>query len=307
MRTLVTGGAGFIGSHIATALVDAGHEVVILDDLSHGKRENVPAGARLVVASITSPESDAAILAYKPDAIFHLAAQMDVRVSVANPVLDAEVNVAGTTRIAAAAAAAGTQVMIMASTGGAIYGEQDYFPADEAHPCRSDSPYGISKRCGEIYLDYFSRKRGLRAVFLRYANVYGPRQDPHGEAGVVAIFAEKMLKGITPTIFGDGLQTRDYVYVKDVVRANLLALANPRAAGPYNIGTGVETDIITLARHIAQHAGFAGAPKHEPGKPGEQRRSVLSAARAKGELGWAPEHDLSRGLAETVAWFASKK
>lgn len=307
MRTLVTGGAGFIGSHIATALVDAGHEVVILDDLSHGKRENVPAGARLVVASITSPESDAAILAYKPDAIFHLAAQMDVRVSVANPVLDAEVNVAGTTRIAAAAAAAGTQVMIMASTGGAIYGEQDYFPADEAHPCRSDSPYGISKRCGEIYLDYFSRKRGLRAVFLRYANVYGPRQDPHGEAGVVAIFAEKMLKGITPTIFGDGLQTRDYVYVKDVVRANLLALANPRAAGPYNIGTGVETDIITLARHIAQHAGFQGAPKHEPGKPGEQRRSVLSAARAKGELGWAPEHDLSRGLGETVAWFASKK
>ena len=307
MRTLVTGGAGFIGSHIATALVDAGHEVVILDDLSHGKRENVPAGARLVVASITSPESDAAILAYKPDAIFHLAAQMDVRVSVANPVLDAEVNVAGTTRIAAAAAAAGTQVMIMASTGGAIYGEQDYFPADEAHPCRSDSPYGISKRCGEIYLDYFSRKRGLRAVFLRYANVYGPRQDPHGEAGVVAIFAEKMLKGITPTIFGDGLQTRDYVYVKDVVRANLLALANPRAAGPYNIGTGVETDIITLARHIAQHAGFKGAPKHEAGKPGEQRRSVLSAARAKGELGWTPEHDLSRGLGETVAWFANKK
>lgn len=307
MRTLVTGGAGFIGSHIATALVEAGHEVVILDDLSHGKRENVPAGARLVVASITSAESDAAILAYKPDAIFHLAAQMDVRVSVANPVLDAEVNVAGTTRIAAAAAAAGTQVMIMASTGGAIYGEQDYFPADEAHPCRSDSPYGISKRCGEIYLDYFSRKRGLRAVFLRYANVYGPRQDPHGEAGVVAIFAEKMLKGITPTIFGDGLQTRDYVYVKDVVRANLLALANPRAAGPYNIGTGVETDIITLARHIAQHAGFKGAPKHEAGKPGEQRRSVLSAARAKGELGWTPEHDLSRGLGETVAWFASKK
>jgi UDP-glucose 4-epimerase len=307
MRTLVTGGAGFIGSHIATALVEAGHEVVILDDLSHGKRENVPAGARLVVASITSAESDAAILAYKPDAIFHLAAQMDVRVSVANPVLDAEVNVAGTTRIAAAAAAAGTQVMIMASTGGAIYGEQDYFPADEAHPCRSDSPYGISKRCGEIYLDYFSRKRGLRAVFLRYANVYGPRQDPHGEAGVVAIFAEKMLKGITPTIFGDGLQTRDYVYVKDVVRANLLALANPRAAGPYNIGTGVETDIITLARHIAQHAGFKGAPKHEAGKPGEQRRSVLSAARAKGELGWTPEHDLSRGLGETVAWFANKK
>lgn len=307
MRALVTGGAGFIGSHIAGALVDAGHEVVVLDDLSRGKRENVPAGARLVVASITSRETDAAILAFKPDAIFHLAAQMDVRVSVANPVLDAEINVAGTTRIATAAAEAGTQVIIMASTGGAIYGEQDYFPADEAHPCRSDSPYGISKRCAEIYLDYFARKRGLRAVFLRYANVYGPRQDPHGEAGVVAIFAEKMLKGQTPVIFGDGLQTRDYVYVKDVVRANLLALANTKAAGPYNIGTGVETDVIGLAKHIAHSAGFAGPPRHEPGKPGEQRRSVLSAQRAKGELGWAPEYDLGRGLEETVAWFAAKK
>ncbi len=307
MRTLVTGGAGFIGSHIATALVEAGHEVVVLDDLSRGKRDHVPAGARLVVASITSKEAEAAILSYKPDAIFHLAAQMDVRVSVANPVLDAEINVAGTTRIATAAAEAGTQVIIMASTGGAIYGEQDYFPADEAHPCRSDSPYGISKRCGEIYLDYFARKRGLRAVALRYANVYGPRQDPHGEAGVVAIFAEKMLKGQTPAIFGDGLQSRDYVFVKDVVRANLLALNNPKASGPYNIGTGVETDVITLARHIAESAGFKGAPRHEPGKPGEQRRSVLSAQRAKGELGWAPEYDLSRGLAETVAWFANKK
>jgi UDP-glucose 4-epimerase len=306
MRVMVTGGAGFIGSHIATAMVEAGHEEVVLDDLSRGKRENVPAGARLVVASITSPESDAAIGAYKPDAIFHLAAQMDVRISVANPVLDSEVNVVGTTRIAHAAAAAGTQLIVMASTGGAIYGEQDYFPADEAHPCRSDSPYGISKRCGEIYLDYFSRKRGLRSVFLRYANVYGPRQDPHGEAGVVAIFAEKMLRGQTPIIFCDGLQSRDYVFVKDVVRANLLALANPKASGPYNIGTGVETDVVTLAKHIARHAKFDGAPKHEAGKPGEQRRSVLSAQRAKGELGWAPEHDLSSGLAETVAWFASK-
>lgn len=306
MRVLVTGGAGFIGSHLAEALLHQGHDVMVLDDLSRGKRENVPFGARLAIASITSNEAERAISEFKPDAVHHLAAQMDVRVSVANPVLDSDTNVGGTVRIALAAVNAGAKVFTLSSTGGAIYGEQDYFPADESHPCRSDSPYGISKRCGEIYLDYFTRKRGLRTVFLRYANVYGPRQDPHGEAGVVAIFAERMLKGQTPTIFGDGKQTRDYVYVKDVVDANLRALNNDKAIGPYNIGTTVETDVLELAQRIGKHAGFPGAPKHEPGKPGEQRRSVLDAGRAKRELGWSPTVEIDQGLKETVEWFRSR-
>ncbi|MFO0722575.1 MAG: NAD-dependent epimerase/dehydratase family protein [Myxococcota bacterium] len=306
MRVLVTGGAGFIGSHTAEGLLAAGHEVMVLDDLSRGKRENVPAGARLVVAGITTVEAEKAIADFKPEAVHHFAAQMDVRISVANPVLDSDINVGGTVRIALAAVNAGAKVFTMASTGGAIYGEQDRFPADESHACRSDSPYGISKRCGEIYLDYFARKRGLRTVFLRFANVYGPRQDPHGEAGVVAIFSEKMLRGQTPVIFGDGKQTRDYVFVKDVVDANLRALQNETASGPYNIGTSIETDVIELARRIGVHAGFSGSPRHEPGKPGEQRRSVLDVTHARNVLGWAPRVDLDSGLKATVDWFRGR-
>lgn len=306
MRVLVTGGAGFIGSHVSEALLAEGHQVMILDDLSRGKRENVPAGATLVVAGITTPEAERAIAEFRPEAVHHHAAQMDVRISVANPVLDADINVGGTVRIANAAQNAGAKVFILASTGGAIYGEQEYFPADEKHPIRSDSPYGISKRCGEIYLDYFSRKRGLRTVFLRYANVYGPRQDPHGEAGVVAIFSEKMLRNETPTIFGDGGQTRDYVFVQDVVRANLLALRTEAASGPINIGTGVETDVNALAREIARAAGYSGEIRHDAAKPGEQRRSVLTAAHAEQVLGWRPAVELSAGLAQTVAFFRGR-
>lgn len=303
---MVTGGAGFIGSHVADALLAANHEVLILDDLSRGKKENVPAGAKLVVADIRSAEAARAIAEFRPDAVHHHAAQMDVRISVADPVLDADINVTGTVRLAQAAAEAGAKVFILASTGGAIYGEQDYFPADEAHPIRSDSPYGISKRCGEIYLDYFSRKRGLRSVFLRYANVYGPRQDPHGEAGVVAIFSEKMLRNQTPTIFGDGLQTRDYVFVGDVVRANLAALERQDVRGPINIGTGLETDVNTLAKLIGQAAGYQGDVVHAPAKPGEQKRSVLDAKLAKRVLDWTPTVDLAAGLAKTVEFFRKR-
>lgn len=306
MRALVTGGAGFIGSHIADALIARGHEVLVIDDLSRGKRTNVPVGAKLVVASITTPEAERAIAEFKPEVVHHHAAQIDVRMSVADPMRDADINVLGTVRVAQAAVAAGAKTFIFASTGGAIYGEQERFPADEDHPVRSDSPYGISKRCAEIYLDYFARKRGLRAVALRYANVYGPRQDPHGEAGVVAIFSEKMLRGQTPVVFGDGGQTRDYVFVGDVVRANMTALENASARGAYNVGTGVETDVNTLAKLIAVHAKYTGEIKHEAAKPGEQRRSVLDGRRAKQELGFAPEWTLERGLGETVAFFASK-
>ncbi|MCC7383748.1 MAG: NAD-dependent epimerase/dehydratase family protein [Deltaproteobacteria bacterium] len=306
MRALVTGGAGFIGSHIADALIARGHEVLVIDDLSRGKKTSVPEAAKLVVASITTPEAERAIAEFKPEVVHHHAAQIDVRISVADPMRDADINVLGTVRVAQAAVAAGAKTFIFASTGGAIYGEQERFPADEDHPVRSDSPYGISKRCAEIYLDYFARKCGLRAVALRYANVYGPRQDPHGEAGVVAIFSEKMLRGQTPVVFGDGGQTRDYVFVGDVVRANMTALENAGARGAYNVGTGVETDVNTLAKMIAVHAKYTGEIKHEAAKPGEQRRSVLDGGRARRELGFAPECTLERGLGETVAFFASK-
>lgn len=303
MRALVTGGAGFIGSHLAQALVELGTEVLVLDDLSHGRRENVPDGAELVETSITSPEAERIVTEFAPQALFHLAAQMDVRSSVADPAFDADTNVTGTVRIASAAARAGCGAVFFASTGGAIYGEQDTFPAAEDHPTRPASPYGVSKRCGELYLELFERSAGMRAVCLRYANVYGPRQDPHGEAGVVAIFAEKMLRGETPTINGDGLQTRDYVFVDDVVRANLMALRHGTVNGPFNIGTGIETDVATLARQVAAAADYEGDILHGPAKPGEQRRSVLDIGKAERNLHWTPRTALDDGLAQTVAWF----
>lgn len=301
---MVTGGAGFIGSHIADALSELGHEVLVVDDLSRGKRDNVPSGADFAQISITSPEVEQIIADFAPQAVFHLAAQMDVRRSVADPAFDAKTNVEGTVRVASAAARAGCEGFFFASTGGAIYGEQESFPADESHPCRSVSPYGISKRCAELYLDYFTRTGSMRAVPLRYANVYGPRQDPHGEAGVVAIFAQKMLAGETPRINGDGKQTRDYVYVGDVVRANLLALRHTETVGPVNIGTGIETDVNLLAKEIATAASYKGEIVYGPAMPGEQQRSVLAVGRAAELLHWKPEMALSKGIAKTVAWFA---
>ena len=305
MRALVTGGAGFIGSHLTEALIQGGHDVLVLDDLSRGKAANVPAGARLVTEDLRSEAARSAIQAFRPEVVHHHAAQIDVRASVADPVRDAEVNVAGTISVLAAAAGAGAGLIVFASSGGAIYGEQERYPASEDHPIRAESPYGVAKRCGELYLEYFARSRGLRAVMLRYANVYGPRQDPHGEAGVVAIFAGKMLRGEIPVVNGDGCQTRDYVYVGDVVRANLACIARGEASGPYNIGTGIETDVLTLVRRIAEHTGHSGQVQHAPAKPGEQRRSVLDPARARAELGWSPAHDLSEGLARTIAWFSA--
>ena len=306
MRTIVTGGAGFIGSHVADALIEAGHEVLVLDDLSRGNRENVNPKAELAQLSITSPEAEQVITEFRPEAVFHHAAQIDVRRSVADPVHDSIVNVSGTVRIASSAARVGCGVFVMASTGGAIYGEQETYPADETHVTKSESPYGVGKLCGEVYLGYFQRHFGMRCVALRYANVYGPRQDPHGEAGVVAIFAQKMLRGESPMIHGDGEQTRDYVFVQDVVRANMLALTNHHARGAYNIGTGVETSVVTLAKHIAEAAGYKGAIKHGPAKPGEQKRSVLDATRAQKELGWTVGSPLNVGIRPTVEWFRKR-
>jgi UDP-glucose 4-epimerase len=299
MRALVTGGAGFIGSNLVDALVEAGHEVVVADDLSTGREQNVNAGAELARVDVTTAEHERLVVDFAPEVVFHLAAQIDVRKSVADPSFDAEVNVVGTVRTAAAAARAGCKVFVFSSSGGTVYGEQRDFPADEGHPTKPISPYGVAKLCAEIYLGMFSRSAGMRAVALRYANVYGPRQDPLGEAGVVAIFCNRILDGKGVTIYGDGKQTRDFVYVGDVVRANLCALAATGIRGSFNIGTGRETDVNTLARLL-------GGPKlsidYQPARPGETLRSVLDCSRAELDLGWKPEVTVEVGLRRTLEW-----
>ena len=302
MKILVTGGAGFIGSHVASLMVERQHEVMVVDDLSSGSRRNLPNEAIFKQMNICDRTFGDLVEDFRPETIFHLAAQIDVRKSVADPSHDAGINVLGTIRLLQAAANAKTQRVIFSSTGGAIYGEQDFFPATEAHPCRPVSPYGTSKLCAEAYLGYFERAGGPRCIVLRYSNVYGPRQDPYGEAGVVAIFTNKMLHNQPPTIFGNGKQTRDYVYVKDVARANLLALES-NYSGVLNVGTGIETDVNTLATIIAHHTHFRGQPVYQPSRPGEQFRSVIDPAKAKRELGWQPAVDLSGGLRETVEHF----
>ena len=306
MHVLVTGGAGFIGSHSARALLAAGHRVTVVDDLSHGKRTAVPGGAALHVVDIRSADLAALFARERPEAVLHLAAQMDVRKSVADPLFDASVNVLGTVNVLEAARRAGVKRVVFASSGGAVYGEQDSFPAREDHPRRPASPYGVSKLCGEEYLAYAARAFGLSTLALRYANVYGPGQDPHGEAGVVAIFLEKMLGGAVPVINGDGLQTRDYVHVADVARINLLALQSP-VSGALNVGTGRETTVIDLSAALAKHARFARQIPHGPAKAGEQRRSVVDPAAAAAALGWKPEVGLERGLQETAAWFTEQR
>ena len=238
MRALVTGGAGFIGSHITDALVEAGHDVTVVDDLSRGRRELLNRGAAFIELDITGPDAAAAIAAARPDVIFHQAAQIDVRESVRDPLHDAAVNVVGTVNVLRAAVDAGTRRVVLASSGGAIYGDTEVIPTPETHPCAPASPYGTAKLCAEAYGGTFSRQAGLEFVALRYANVYGPRQDPHGEAGVVAIFANHLIAHEVVTINGDGEQTRDYVHVHDVVRANLAAIDGP--PGVYNIGTGLD-------------------------------------------------------------------
>jgi UDP-glucose 4-epimerase len=296
MRAMVTGGAGFIGSHVAEALLVRGDEVHVLDDLSKGVRENVPEAATLHEADIRAP--DAVFEAVRPQLVVHLAAQADVRVSVERPAHDADVNVVGTVRILEAARLHGAQV-VFASTGGAIYGECDG-PAPETAERRPLAPYGTSKLCGEEYLATWNRLYGTRHVSLRFANVYGPRQLPHGEAGVVAIFMGLLNEGGTPTIFGDGSQTRDYTFVTDVARAVVAAIGN--RGGVYNIGTGVETSVMELYTAIQRVTGLGGAPKFAEPRLGELQRSVLDPSLAVRDLGWRSEHPLADGLAETWSW-----
>jgi UDP-glucose 4-epimerase len=300
VRAVVTGGAGFIGSHVVDALLARGDEVHVLDDLSSGRREHVPEAARLHEGDIREA-TDRVFDEARPDVCFHLAAQADVRVSVDRPDHDADVNVIGTLHVLEAARRHGTKI-VFSSTGGAIYGECDG-PAREDHPRRPLAPYGVSKLAGEEYIAAYNRLYGSGHVSLRLGNVYGPRQDPHGEAGVVAIFMHLLHEGGTPKIFGDGTQTRDYVYVGDVVAAALAA--TDHAGGVLNIGTGVETSVLDLYERIQHATGVEREAEFATARPGELRRSVLDASAAKGELGWEPTHSLDQGLAETWAWISS--
>ena len=296
MRAVVTGGAGFIGSHVVEALEARGDDVHVLDNLSKGKRERVADGVDVHVADIRDP--DAAFEAARPEAVFHLAAQADVRVSVEDPSLDADVNVLGTLRILEAARRHGAKI-VFASTGGAVYGECDR-PATESAERRPLAPYGTSKLCGEEYLATWNRLYGTGHVSLRFANVYGPRQEPHGEAGVVAIFMGLLRDGGTPKLYGDGTQSRDYVFVSDVVEAMLAAVG--RDGGTYNVGTGVETSVLELYDAIQRASGVAREPEFAEPRLGELQRSVLDISRAKRDLGWQPAHSLADGLAKTWAW-----
>lgn len=305
MKILVTGGAGFIGSHISDAYIDAGHSVTIIDDLSMGVKENINPKAKFYQLDIRDEKVKEIFEQEKIDVVNHHAAQMDVRKSVDDPMFDASVNVVGVLNLLENCKKFGVKKFIFASTGGAIYGEQDYFPADENHPVRPLSPYGITKLATEKYLFYYEQVFGLPYVVLRYANVYGPRQNPHGEAGVIAIFAKKMLEGGQPLINGDGKQTRDYVFVGDVVRANLLALEYGKS-DIFNIGTGTETDVNTLFQKIRWLANSNCQELHAPAKRGEQLRSVLDIKNIRNILDWRPRVELEEGLKLTVEFFKDK-
>jgi len=302
VKIVVTGGAGFIASNITDAYVERGHEVHILDDFSTGQRVNVNEKATLHEIDIADSQSSKLIEQIKPDILSHHAAQMDVRHSVADPTFDARVNILGFINLLEGCKNAGVKKVIFASSGGAVYGEQESFPAAESHATQPASPYGVSKRTGELYLSYYRQACGLPYIALRYANVYGPRQSAQGEAGVVAIFLSLLLTGKTPVINGDGKQSRDYVYVGDVVAANVAAL-DSAFVGPVNIGTGVETDVVAIYNHLRDAVGSQLQAQHAPAKPGEQRRSCIDNRRAKEVLGWRPQVALADGLQRTAAYY----
>ncbi|MGC3999125.1 MAG: NAD-dependent epimerase/dehydratase family protein [Anaeromyxobacter sp.] len=305
-RVLITGGAGFIGSTIADLFLQAGWDVAVLDDLSTGKRENVPPGARFYPVDLRSAAAAEAVKKEKPQVICHQAAQIDVRRSMADPRFDADVNVGGLLSLMQAAVEAGSvEHVLFASSGGATYGDTPVIPTPESHPQRPVPHYGAAKAASEIYLGVYRANFGIPFTALRYANVYGPRQDPHGEAGVVAIFCGRLLDGKPCTVYGDGGQTRDYVFVGDVARANLLA-AEKRFDGPLNVGTGVETDVNTVYGHLARAAGVSLPAEHAPARAGEQRRSCIDPS-AAAAIGWRPEVPLADGLARTLEFFRARR
>jgi UDP-glucose 4-epimerase len=305
MRVLVTGGAGFIGSHVADAYLAAGHTVGVVDDLSTGNRNNLNPLVRFWESDIRDPGLQAIVAEFRPEIVSHHAAQISVSVSARDPRGDAEINILGALNLLDAAVRNQVQRVIFASTGGAMYGEQEALPTSESVFPEPVSPYGVAKHAVERYLHAFHHMHGLRAVALRYANVYGPRQNPHGEAGVVAIFCRGLLDRKTLTVYGDGSQTRDYVYVGDIVRANLLATTVPLdgKVPVMNVGTGVETSVNDLVRLLGEAAGSPLEVRHDVPRPGEQRRSALDAGLAGRVLEWRPLTDVRTGLAQTLAWF----
>jgi UDP-glucose 4-epimerase len=302
LKILVTGGAGFIASQIADAFIEEGHTVFVLDNLSSGFERNINPRANFIKADIRDKGISELFEKEKFDVVNHHAAQMDVRRSVADPAFDADTNIIGTINLLQNAVKNNVKKFMFASTGGAVYGEQEYFPADEKHPTSPLSPYGISKLAVEKYLFFYSAQYKLNYSILRYANIYGPRQNPHGEAGVVAIFSKKLLSGEQPLINGDGKQTRDYTFVKDVVKANLLALTD-HTSDIYNIGTGKETDVNELFNMINGLIGKGQVEKHGPAMPGEQMRSVITSQKLKDRFGWSPSTSLMDGLKNTVEYF----
>jgi UDP-glucose 4-epimerase len=308
MRVLITGGAGFIGSHVADAFLAAGHTVGVIDDLSAGTRENLDPRVHFWKADIREPDVSSIVGEFRPDVISHHAAQMSVAVSARDPKLDADINILGTLNVLEAAVRHHARRVIFASTGGAMYGEQTTLPTPETVFPEPVSPYGVAKLAVERYLYAFRVMHRLEAVALRYANVYGPRQNPHGEAGVVAIFARAILEGRSFTINGDGGQTRDYTYVGDIVQANLLAAAlRVEDRMPIlNVGTGIETSVNALVAILQETVGRPLSFQHGPAKTGEQRRSALEAGLARRVLGWKPTMDLRTGLARTFDWFRSR-
>jgi UDP-glucose 4-epimerase len=304
MKTLVTGGAGFIGSNLVDALVNRGDEVAVVDDISTGRRANLEHalsnGAELIELDIRDADAVAAAFErVKPEAVFHLAAQIDVRKSVADPANDSRVNVEGTINVLNAATASGVRRLVNTSTGGAIYGEGQIIPAPEDHPVAPESPYGLSKFCAENYCALFTRLHGLSTISLRYGNVYGPRQDPLGEAGVIAIFCGALLEGGKPKIFGDGKQTRDYVFVGDVVDANLRAVDSD-ATGAYNVGRGVQTSVLDIVAALAAQSDNGFEADHAPARTGEVQHIALDTSRTRAELGWQAQVDLDEGLRRTL-------
>jgi UDP-glucose 4-epimerase len=301
---LVTGGAGFIGSHLVEALLARGHRVAVVDNLSTGRRENVPRDADLHAVDVRDADRLAAVFqAFRPEVVYHLAAQTSVRRSTGDPAGDAAANVVGSINVLEASVRTGVEKVIYASSGGAIYGEPERLPVREDHPVRPLSPYGLSKYVAELYLRLYRDNHGLRYSVLRYPNVYGPRQDPHGEAGVVAIFSRALLMGDGPVIFGDGRQTRDYVYVADVVEASLLCL-DRGDDGVYNLGWGREVSVLELLASLREVVGSRVEPRYDRPRPGEVRRICLDASRAREELGWRPATPLAEGLRLTTAWVA---
>ena len=306
MNILVTGGAGFIGSHIVDAYIQEGHRVVVLDNLSSGKREQVHPEATFYELDLMDPKINDIFKNENIEVINHHAAQISVIESVKDPAFDAEINIVGSLKLLELAAAHKVSKFIFASTGGALYGEQDYFPADEKHPTLPMSPYGIAKLTVERYLNYYRENFNIQPMILRYSNVYGPRQDPHGEAGVVAIFCNRLMKNENPRINGDGEQTRDFVSVFDVVKANVKALSE-KCQGIYNVGTGKETSVNTITASLIKASGKSLSPEHNPPCMGEQRRSCIDYAKFNKDHGWQPTQLLDEGLKDTYDFFAHQK